>query len=162
MAASESFSDNIDRLLGLHRLTGREASRILGISTVAISEWRQGKRLPGLPALLSLSETFEVAGDRLVTATFSELLANELGDVDRFDRVEDKLARSRRKLVAVGSGRTDPLKTAFEDAHERLERSKRKSPEPVTPEQMDKAVDRAVEAQKRRQRTKPAPRTTRR
>jgi transcriptional regulator with XRE-family HTH domain len=86
------FADNIDRLLGLHRLTGREASRLLDVSTVALSEWRQGKRMPGLPALVKLAELFEIAGDRLVTATFPELLEREAGDVDRFVRVERKLA----------------------------------------------------------------------
>src|SRR5205085_7493282 len=62
--------------------------------------WRQGKRMPGLPALVKLAELFEIAGDRLVTATFPELLEREVGDVDRFVRVERKLAPT---MLPVGT-----------------------------------------------------------
>jgi len=89
------FADNISRLFGLHALTGREAAEILDTSPVAISEWRQGKRSPSLGALLRLSELFEIAGDRLVTSRFEDLLP-ELSDRERYRRVEAKIAQSRR------------------------------------------------------------------
>jgi len=93
------FGDNIGRLLGLHALTGREAAEILDTSPVAISEWRQGRREPSLRALLRLSELFEVAGDRLVTSPFVDLLAGELSDPERYRRVEAKIAKSRIALL---------------------------------------------------------------
>jgi transcriptional regulator with XRE-family HTH domain len=96
-----SFGDNVSRILGMHNLSARDASKLLGLSTVALSEWRQGKRSPSLNALLRLSAVFEVAGDRLVTAPFTDLLANELGDVDRFERVEEKIAKANRQLRMV-------------------------------------------------------------
>jgi transcriptional regulator with XRE-family HTH domain len=88
----------------MHGLTAREASRLLDVSTVALSEWRQGKRQPGLTALLRLSALFEVPGDQLMTARFSELLAGSMGDADRFERVEAKIAKAQRPLKAVKAG----------------------------------------------------------
>jgi transcriptional regulator with XRE-family HTH domain len=44
--SSTTFADNLERLLGMHGLTAREASQLLDVSTVALSEWRQGKRQP--------------------------------------------------------------------------------------------------------------------
>jgi transcriptional regulator with XRE-family HTH domain len=102
--SSTTFADNLERLLGMHGLTAREASQLLDVSTVALSEWRQGKRQPGLKALLRLSALFEVPGDQLMTAPFSELLAGAVGDEYRFQRVESKIARAQRPLRAVKPG----------------------------------------------------------
>jgi transcriptional regulator with XRE-family HTH domain len=77
--------------------------RLLDVSTVALSKWRQAKRQPGLTALLRLSALFAVAGDQLMTAPFSELLAGAISDVDRFERVEGKIAKAQRPLKAVKS-----------------------------------------------------------
>jgi transcriptional regulator with XRE-family HTH domain len=101
---STTFADNLDRLLGLHRLTAREASHLLDVSTVALSEWRNGKRDPGLTALLRMSALFELAGDQLMTVPFADLLAGPLGDVDRYVRVEEKIARALRPVKPVKAG----------------------------------------------------------
>jgi transcriptional regulator with XRE-family HTH domain len=101
---SSTFADNLDRLLGLHRLTARETSELLDVSTVALSEWRNGKRDPGLTALLRMSALFEIPGDQLMTVPFADLLAGPLGDVDRFERVEEKIARALRPVKPVKAG----------------------------------------------------------
>jgi transcriptional regulator with XRE-family HTH domain len=103
----DEFATNIDRLLGLHGLTAREAAKLIGLSAMALSEWRLGKREPSLKALIRLSALFEVAGDRLVTVPFRDLLSNELSDPDRFDRVEARIDQGRSliergKLQLVG------------------------------------------------------------
>jgi transcriptional regulator with XRE-family HTH domain len=131
-SSSTTFADNLDRLLGLHRLTARDASRLLDVSTVALSEWRQGKRQPGLTALLRLSGLFEVPGDQLVTTPFSELLAGPLGDEYRFQRVEAKIARAQRPLKAVKPGEVPDL------------------PWLVTPEQMTERRKRSEPAKSKR------------
>jgi transcriptional regulator with XRE-family HTH domain len=126
---SSTFADNLDRLLGVHRLTAREASRLLDVSTVALSEWRQGKRQPGLTALLRLSALFEVPGDQLMTAPFSELLAGAIGDVERFERVEAKIAKAQRPLKAVKPGEVPdfPWLVSPDEMAAQRQRSKRKA-----------------------------------
>lgn len=135
-SSSTTFADNLDRLLGLHRLTARDASRLLDVSTVALSEWRQGKRQPGLTALLRLSGLFEVPGDQLVTTPFSELLAGPLGDEYRFQRVEAKIAKAQRPLKAVKPGEVPDL------------------PWLVTPEQMAERRTRSESASKSKRKTR--------
>jgi transcriptional regulator with XRE-family HTH domain len=130
------FADNLDRLLGMHRLTAREASRLLDVSTVALSEWRQGKRQPGLTALLRLSGLFELPGDQLVTTPFSDLLAGPLGDEYRFQRVEAKIAKAQRPLKAVKPGEVPDL------------------PWLVTPKQMTERRTRSESASKSKRKAK--------
>lgn len=103
MAVKEVFGGNVSRLLGMHDLSARDASQLLGISSVALSQWRTGKRGPSLDALLRLGQFFEVPTDRLMTEDFSGLLAGPLADVERFERVEAKIARARRGLKVVRS-----------------------------------------------------------
>jgi hypothetical protein len=53
---------------------------------------------------IEVNALFEVPGDQLMTAPFSELLAGSIGDADRFERVEAKIAKAQRPLKAVKAG----------------------------------------------------------
>jgi len=101
----ENFGDNLERLLGLHGLSARRASELLDVSAQTLSEWKYNKSSPSLPMILRLAEFFEVHADRLVNASFSELLATELGDPERFERVEHKIRAHRQTLRALESGK---------------------------------------------------------
>ncbi|MFN2470818.1 MAG: helix-turn-helix domain-containing protein [Gaiellaceae bacterium] len=83
--------DNLPRLLGLQRLSGRMASDVLDVSQVALSAISTGRRKPSLDTLMTVSSFFEVPADRLMTAAFDDLLRNELSDAERYRRVEEKI-----------------------------------------------------------------------
>jgi transcriptional regulator with XRE-family HTH domain len=102
MAETLHFADNLSRLLGMHRLTGQSASRLLGVSKQSLSYWLNGHRPPSLESVAKLAETFEVDAMRLVYAPFPELLENELADVERYRQVELKLRKEATRLRFVG------------------------------------------------------------
>jgi transcriptional regulator with XRE-family HTH domain len=91
------FSENLQRLLGLHRLRARDASELMGISPQALSEWMRGKRSPTLDTLLRVAKFFELPVDRLLSESFEDLLAHDVSDRDRFRRVEEKIRRRARR-----------------------------------------------------------------
>jgi transcriptional regulator with XRE-family HTH domain len=92
-----TFGENLRRLLGLHDLRGREAARLIGVSPQSLSEWMRGHRQPNLQMLLRVSSFLEITGERLLQAPFRDLLARELSDASRFDRVEAKIRAHRRR-----------------------------------------------------------------
>jgi transcriptional regulator with XRE-family HTH domain len=103
------IQDNLPRLLGLHNLSAREASEHLNISQVALSAISTGKRKPSLDTLMTLAGFFEVSADRLMTATFEDLLP-ELCDRERYARVEEKIrpgyaALARGEVVDIVTGK---------------------------------------------------------
>jgi len=100
----EHFADNLYRVLGLHRLTAADATSLIDVSAQTLSEWKRGKS-PNLNTLLRVAEFFEIHGDRLVNAPFTELLTNELCDADRFERVEHKIRAHQTTLKAIESGK---------------------------------------------------------
>jgi transcriptional regulator with XRE-family HTH domain len=87
---SQIFADNLERLLGMHGVTHREAAHALGISSVAISTWRQGTRSPSTSTLMKVAQVFEVDAVGLMTQPFAQLLPS-LSDPERFERVEQRL-----------------------------------------------------------------------
>ncbi len=93
------FADNLSRLMGLHDVTAKELSRVLGLSEAAFSTWSRGTREPGFKTAMKLSGFFEIPPDRLATAEFGELL-NDL-DGDWFVRVQVKIHRSGEQLRAI-------------------------------------------------------------
>ncbi len=95
----EQFASNLDRLLGLHRMTQTEVEQIIHISQSSLSKWRSGDRSPSFKLALMVGQFFGVPADRIATATFDDLLANELADPERFKVVEEKIARERRKAA---------------------------------------------------------------
>jgi len=93
----EALADNLRRLIGMHALrvsshdSSVGAASLVGISAQALSELQSGKRSPSLATAQAIANFFEVPLDRLLNAAFSDLLAHELADPDRYQRVEKKI-----------------------------------------------------------------------
>jgi transcriptional regulator with XRE-family HTH domain len=97
----ERFPDNLNRLLGMHDLTDREAAEILGMSQSTLGKWQTRMRRPSFAMALRVGEFFGVQADRLATASFTDLLQHELADPARFEAVEARIHRLRTGLKAV-------------------------------------------------------------
>jgi len=95
------FNDNFVRLLGLHALTQHFAAQLLGVSEATISSWMNGKSTPSLSKAIAIAELFQISTDKLMGAEFHELLATELSERERFERVEERIRRGRSSLRAV-------------------------------------------------------------
>lgn len=89
------FADNFDRLLGLHRLSARDAGELLGISPTTLSYWRNGKRVPNTESLKRVCELFEVGMWEMLTASPEDVLF----DRERFQRVEARLRDPKTKAI---------------------------------------------------------------
>ena len=99
--APARFTDNFIRLLGLHALSQHFTAQLLGVSEATMSAWMNGKSTPSLPKAIGIAELFQISTDRLMGAEFSDLLANELADPARFERVEKRIKRGTTKLTSV-------------------------------------------------------------
>jgi transcriptional regulator with XRE-family HTH domain len=95
------FTDNFVRLLGLHGLTQHYTAQLLGVSEATMSVWVNGKATPSLSKAIAIAELFQVSTDRLMGAEFADLLAHELSDRERFDKVEERIRRGRSPLRSV-------------------------------------------------------------
>jgi transcriptional regulator with XRE-family HTH domain len=95
------FTDNFIRLLGLHGLTQHFTAQLLGVSEATMSSWMNGKSTPSLAKAIDIAALFQISTDRLMGAEFSELLAEELADPERYDKVEKRIKRGRTKLASV-------------------------------------------------------------
>ncbi len=99
-ALETPFTDNFNRLLGLHRLSQHFTAQLLGVSEATMSSWMNGKSQPSLNKAIAIAGLFQVSTDKLIGTGFSGLLQTELSDPDRFERVE---ARIKRGLTPVAS-----------------------------------------------------------
>ena len=99
--APARFTDNFICLLGLHGLSQHFTSQLLGVSEATMSAWMNGKSNPSLPKAIDIAELFQISTDRLMGAEFKDLLANELADPERFERVEKRIKRGTTKLTSV-------------------------------------------------------------
>ena len=99
--APARFTDNFIRLLGLHGLSQHFTAQLLGVSEATMSAWMNGKSTPSLAKAIDIAELFQITTDRLMGAEFSDLLANELADRERFERVEKRIKRGKSKLTSV-------------------------------------------------------------
>ncbi len=95
----KQLADNLSRLMGLHDLTARQLSKILGLSEAAFSTWFRGTREPNFKTAMRIGAFFEIPPDRLATAEFGELLNNL--DSEWFERVQVKVHRSDEQLRVV-------------------------------------------------------------
>ncbi len=95
------FTDNFVRLLGLHALSQHFTAQLLGVSEATMSAWMNGKSSPSLQKAIGIADLFQISTDRLMGAEFSDLLANELADPERFERVEKRIKRGTTKLTSV-------------------------------------------------------------
>jgi transcriptional regulator with XRE-family HTH domain len=105
----EHFADNLERLLGLHKVSAKEAASLLGLSQSSFSKWSAGKRSPGFGTALKIGDFFEVSAVKLARSPFAELLANELSSAERFEEVERKIQSRRTGLQAVPSDGPVPI-----------------------------------------------------
>ena len=110
----EELGNNLRRLFGLHDLSTRLASANLEISEQALSELQSGKRLsPRYTTMHSIANFFQVQSDRLASAPFEDLLANELASPERFRKVEARITRPTthpRRTNAPKRGRSKAKK----------------------------------------------------
>ena len=95
------FSDNFVRLLGLHALSANFTANLLGVSGATVSAWSNGHSSPSLAKAVMVGELFQVSTDRLLGAEFADLLADELADRERYERVEERIRRARSGLHAL-------------------------------------------------------------
>jgi transcriptional regulator with XRE-family HTH domain len=95
------FPDNLNRLLGLHSLSAREAAQMLDLSPSTFAKWGTGLRQPSFATALRVGEFFGLPADRLATAEFEDLLEHELADAGRFKAVEGKIRDERVRLQAA-------------------------------------------------------------
>ena len=95
------FTDNFVRLLGVHALTQHFTAQLLGVSEATMSSWMNGKSTPSLAKAIDIADLFQISTDRLMGAEFSDLLASELAEAERFDKVEKRIRRGRSKLKSV-------------------------------------------------------------
>ena len=91
------FSENLQRLAGLHRLSNRSLALLIEVDPATVSLWMNGRRPPQLHLAIQLGELFGISSDRLMTRSFLELLP-EVADAERFRGTE---ARIRRKLKGL-------------------------------------------------------------
>src|SRR4051812_35962664 len=103
LAPESPFPDNVRRLFGLHALSGAEAAKLLGISQSTIAKWARGTRAPSFKTAMIVGSFFQVSAERLATAEFFDLLANELASPERFRAVEERVTRAREKLERRGA-----------------------------------------------------------
>ncbi len=95
------FTDNFIRLLGLHGLSQNFTAQLLGVSEASMSAWMNARSTPSLAKAIGIAELFQLSTDRLMGAEFADLLAHELADPERFERVEARIRRGRTPLKVV-------------------------------------------------------------
>src|SRR3954470_9049133 len=97
----EAFGDNLVRLLGVHRLSAKEAARLMAISESSFSKWGRGVVTPGWTSAVIVGRFFDINPSRLAETPFEDLLANELASVERFRDVEREVQQRRIKLREI-------------------------------------------------------------
>jgi DNA-binding XRE family transcriptional regulator len=100
-ASETAFTDNFNRLLGMHRLSQHYTAQLLDVSEATMSSWMNGKSQPSLNKAIAIAELFQISTDKLIGTSFSDLLQTELADSDRFERVETRIRRGLTPLKAV-------------------------------------------------------------
>jgi len=99
--APARFTDNFVRLLGLHALSQHFTAQLLGVSAATMSAWMNGKSTPSLAKAIDIAKLFQISTDRLMGAEFSDLLAKELADPERYAQVEKRIKRGGTQLRSV-------------------------------------------------------------
>ena len=97
----ENFARNLKALLGAHGLTGKDASALTGISANTISGWLTGQRDPSLPSMEKIAGFFEVDAFKLLGQFTGSFLMEEVAEVDRWMRIEDKLSTVGGEVVPI-------------------------------------------------------------
>jgi transcriptional regulator with XRE-family HTH domain len=103
----ERFAENVQRLLGVHRLEQKEAAALMGFSVAAFTKWFAGARNPSFTSALQAGDFFQIPADRLAREPFENLLERELADPQRFREVEAEIRRRRSILREAGDQKPD-------------------------------------------------------
>jgi transcriptional regulator with XRE-family HTH domain len=86
------LGENLKRILGLHALTAKDASTVLGLSVQALSELQKGKRTsPSLRTVGTIAGFFDIPIGHLLDMPTAELVATSLSDPERYIKVEREL-----------------------------------------------------------------------
>jgi DNA-binding XRE family transcriptional regulator len=96
--SASRFTDNFIRLLGMHALSQNTAAQLLEVSAATMSSWMNGKSTPSLAKAIAIGELFGIPTDRLMGATFADLLENELSSGERFEAVQSRINRAKTTL----------------------------------------------------------------
>jgi len=116
-ATRRTISENIDRLLGLHRLTSDWAAPLLRVSVTTISYWRNGHREPDNVAILKrLGDFFEIDPFALLASPFIDLLPM-IADPERFESVERRLEEGMGAALGTAD-LLEEMKDSVEEARE--------------------------------------------
>src|SRR5947209_9088829 len=95
VGAESRFAENLERLAGLHRLNMKEVAALTGVSESVISKWVSGDRWPSFGSALRIADFFEVDATKLARADFSDLLASDLANPERYATVEQRIKQFR-------------------------------------------------------------------
>ena len=90
----------LPRLMGLHNLSGTRAAPLLGMSPQHLALLMNGKRNPTYERLRAIGDLFGIQTDRLVDASFEDLLQHELADPQRFRDTEQRIQKRERRPEA--------------------------------------------------------------
>jgi hypothetical protein len=66
-----------------------------------VSHWLSERRRPSFESAMKVGSFFDIPPHRLAQARFQDLLADELGDEERYQRVETRIKRGITRLKAV-------------------------------------------------------------
>jgi transcriptional regulator with XRE-family HTH domain len=86
------FADTLPRLMGMHNLSGTRAAALLDMTPQHMWMLTNGRRRPTYERLRAIEDLFGINHDRLVDASFEELLQAELADPQRYQETERRIA----------------------------------------------------------------------
>lgn len=94
---NHAIGDNLAKLAGMYGLPLSDLAKVLGVSPQSVAAWKNGRSLPGTPALIRIGEVFEVDSLALGSPTFGAIVGKT--DKEQYDHISAKLA----KLVKRGT-----------------------------------------------------------
>lgn len=124
--AQRNVGDQLVPPVGCSRLgerAGGAANR--SHSAGALSEWLTSKTTPRTDKLIEVERLFEVPALRLMKADFGDLLANELSDRERYERVEQKIAGFELSAGAHGGVVLDIQGTGRKKGRARVDKARK-------------------------------------
>jgi transcriptional regulator with XRE-family HTH domain len=92
------FADNLPRLFGLHNISATTAAECLDMSPQHMWMLINERRNPTYERLRAIEDLFGIHHDRLVDASFEELLQAELADPKRYREAEKRIEIRRKAL----------------------------------------------------------------
>lgn len=110
----QTFIEKLDFLLKKSKMTAKELTKTLDISSSSVSEWKKGKTVPSIKSVIGISKIYDVSLDWL-------LLGQEKSYILAPD--EKELVDYYRKLDDIEKGRIlGTLEIKAEQSHFTLDR----------------------------------------